>query len=292
MIVLVKDQKQKAPRNIFQLFENRAKETPSNLAMAYADKEYTFEELFDMMCSTANSLLEWGVQPGDIVYILGGKGPVDNRLSSYIMGTATNFIGAWQCPIITAITDPNQLLYILNHSKQEKGREKNPRGKALFMTAEWLSFYEKYKDELGHLGVVILDSTEVIPEGIAGGRVSVHLFQEALECSPDPSSFPGVGSKDMALISYTSGTTGKPKGVLQTQGSVVASAMALGEHLGPEPGEDSILIALPIYHIFGLLALLLNFHRGVLTVLTQKFSPKSLPAIIKKWRKPSAKNSA
>jgi malonyl-CoA/methylmalonyl-CoA synthetase len=58
-------------------------------------------------------------------------------------------------------------------------------------------------------------------------------------------------SKDLALICYTSGTTGVPKGAMLTHGNLLASAQALRLAWRWEP-EDRLVLALPLFHLHGL----------------------------------------
>ena len=67
----------------------------------------------------------------------------------------------------------------------------------------------------------------------------------------DAPELDGAGPGDLALICYTSGTTGKPKGAMLTHGNLLAGAEAI--RLAWRWGEDDVLLlALPLFHIHGL----------------------------------------
>ena len=57
---------------------------------------------------------------------------------------------------------------------------------------------------------------------------------------------------DMALLQYTSGSTGDPKGVVLTHRNLLANLRAIGEVLRPGPG-DTVVSWLPLYHDMGLI---------------------------------------
>jgi long-chain acyl-CoA synthetase len=82
-------------------------------------------------------------------------------------------------------------------------------------------------------------------------------------------------AEDVALLMYTSGTTGAPKGVLLTHRNLLANAANItAEHcLG---ADDRVLAALPLYHINGLVVTLLAplFHAGSV-VMTPRFSTRT-----------------
>jgi len=60
-----------------------------------------------------------------------------------------------------------------------------------------------------------------------------------------------LGADSLAAIVYTSGTTGKPKGVMLTQGNITADALAVGRRV---QGAGRVVQALPLHHTFGLTA--------------------------------------
>ncbi len=74
-----------------------------------------------------------------------------------------------------------------------------------------------------------------------------------------------------ATLMYTSGTTGKPKGVQQTFGNHYFSAVSSALNLGITE-QDRWLIALPLFHISGLSALFKSVIYGMTVVLHQRFS--------------------
>ncbi|MCU1371447.1 MAG: AMP-binding protein [Ilumatobacteraceae bacterium] len=73
----------------------------------------------------------------------------------------------------------------------------------------------------------------------------------ALPDGPDPAWLDGVGSEDPALLAYTSGTTGAPKGALLTHGNLLSSVEALGLAWRWTP-DDRLILPLPLFHMHGL----------------------------------------
>ena len=79
---------------------------------------------------------------------------------------------------------------------------------------------------------------------------------------------------DLAVLAYTSGTTGEPKGVMLTHANLLANVeqqMSIDAHVKP---DDVLLFALPLFHIFGLnVTLGLLARTGATGLLTDRFEP-------------------
>jgi long-chain acyl-CoA synthetase len=72
----------------------------------------------------------------------------------------------------------------------------------------------------------------------------------------------GVGSDTLAALQYTGGTTGVSKGAMLSQGNLVANTLQMlamsGEHI--RPGNETVLTALPLYHVFAFTVNLIGFY--------------------------------
>ncbi|MEL6741132.1 MAG: AMP-binding protein [Planctomycetota bacterium] len=89
---------------------------------------------------------------------------------------------------------------------------------------------------------------------------------------------------DLACLLYTSGTSGKPKGVMLTHGNVTASIHAACKHAEFQKG-DTFLGVLPQFHCFGLIVLtLVPLAIGCPVVYTARFVPSKLLRIAQKHR--------
>jgi long-chain acyl-CoA synthetase len=94
---------------------------------------------------------------------------------------------------------------------------------------------------------------------------------------------------DLAILLYTSGITGTPKGVMLTHGNI-AAAWASAYQQNPEPERGAMLNALPLTHVYGVLAQNMANRWGWSTVLMRQFEPtRALEAIerYKVWYLPA-----
>ncbi len=97
---------------------------------------------------------------------------------------------------------------------------------------------------------------------------------------------PTLASADIAFLQYTGGTTGVSKGAILTHGNIVANVSQAEAWIDPvvRRGQEFIVTALPLYHIFALTANCLTFMRiGATNLLIA--NPRDLPNFVKEWRK-------
>ena len=83
----------------------------------------------------------------------------------------------------------------------------------------------------------------------------MHRFRERLEAPPDRGREPqDVDGDDVAVLQYTGGTTGTPKGAMLTHRSLVANAYQCASWVpGTVPGQERSIVAIPLFHIYGLM---------------------------------------
>ncbi|MGD9954407.1 MAG: AMP-binding protein [Burkholderiales bacterium] len=105
-------------------------------------------------------------------------------------------------------------------------------------------------------------------------------FRRALaEDGPLPET--AVSAEDVAFLQYTGGTTGRPKGAVLTHGNMAANVRQTLAWAGGalKEGEETVVTALPLYHVFALTAnLLLFFRLGARNLLI--VNPRDLPAFV------------
>ncbi|HET7266841.1 MAG TPA: AMP-binding protein [Oleiagrimonas sp.] len=97
---------------------------------------------------------------------------------------------------------------------------------------------------------------------------------------------PEITHDDIAFLQYTGGTTGVAKGAMLTHRNMVANMLQAGAWVGKymRPGEEVIITALPLYHIFSLTANALVFMRlgGLNWLIT---NPRDMPGFVKELKR-------
>jgi long-chain acyl-CoA synthetase len=105
------------------------------------------------------------------------------------------------------------------------------------------------------------------------GIVSFAAFTQGVE---PPQTWPEVRPEDVALLQYTGGTTGMPKGAMLTHANLTAAVSMYTNWFGAVPSDrtehDRILCVLPLFHIYALTTILLRgLRRGAEIVLRARF---------------------
>ena len=178
-------------------------------------RDFSYAALVGEAARFANVLAGHGLKPGARVYSLMGRVP---ELYSAALGTLK--AGMTFTPLFAAF-GPEPI-----RSRMEIGE-----GNVLVTTE---TLYRKkvasWRKELGSLKLVLILSDNVVPEDCVALR-------PAMDAAADTFVTAKTTSNDMALIHFTSGTTGKPKGAVHVHGAVIAHAATGRFALDLRPGD-------------------------------------------------------
>lgn len=198
----------------------------------------TFSELKQKVNSVTQYLRDEGIVPGDKVAILG-----ENCVNWSISYFAITTMGAVGVPIMTEFQAP-EVHHVLRHSES----------KAIFVSSK---FYEKVDDCTIEVlkSVILLDDFSIVPPCTEKDRFRSMVDEGLKEFSKikfAAMKFVGLAKDeikedDLALILYTSGTTGHSKGVMLTHKNVVFDAYSTTILVDVEAGARFLSI-LPLFH--------------------------------------------
>jgi long-chain acyl-CoA synthetase len=233
------------PRSLFGLLEAAALRDPDALALVDGAARLTYRELAGQVERLAAGMAARGVAPWDRVALLLG-----NRPEFLITLFAAARLGAIAVPLSTREQAPG-LRYMLENSG----------AKLLIYEAE---LAERLPADWGRHRCVAVGAAP------PGEPILTTLLDEG-PAAPPPYR---PDEEDVAVILYTSGTTGRPKGAMLTHLNIAHSVMhyALCRGLGQ---EDRALLAVPANHAIGLISTLLTMvHVGGSTVLMRAFKAR------------------
>ncbi|AOB31514.1 long-chain fatty acid--CoA ligase [Bordetella sp. H567] len=230
----------------------------------------TYGKLRDDCRALQAALHEEGLRRGDVVSVYMGNCADAARLLLGLM-----YSGMVANPI-NLLCQPVQTRHILRHSDT----------RLVYTTAATQAPVDAALAELraeGHTALprpLRVDSGAVAscaPRARHAVLADGEPASEAWEDAPDPAAHPhdGPAPDHDALLMYTSGTTGTPKGVLLTHANLLANARIISAEHGLGP-DDRVMASLPLYHINGLVVTLLApLAHGGSVVMPPRFSART-----------------
>ena len=202
----------------------RAKLRPDDIAIVFEGRQWSYREVDRRVTRLANALMEAGVSKGDRVAYVGFNHPA--LLESFF---ATGLIGA-VCVLVNPRLKPAEVDYIL----ADAGAAVVAYGAEQAATAEQLAPEQPARTWLS----------------VDGGGPGT-LFEDFLTAGAEDPVEVEVDEQDLALIMYTSGTTGRPKGAMLTHRNLFYQYV--NALIGQDIRQDEVHLAVaPLFHIAGL----------------------------------------
>jgi long-chain acyl-CoA synthetase len=252
-------------RNLRHLLSLHATVTPDKVFLIHYDadgkrEEYTYAEFNALVHQTASYLYDdLGVRRGDRVATI-----AYNHVDTVIAYFACWLIGAAVAPQNIS-EDDRRIAFILRNS--EAG--------VLLVRPEYLERAQAILDGDPEDGLGAPNIRQVVQVGGSPSTGYPHL-NSAIGSKPNtfisapPHERPGLD--DEALLVYTSGTTGAPKGVILTQYNLMIDAQGIAQWHG-FTGNQRMMNVLPIHHVNGIVVTLITpLYAGASVVLNRAYS--------------------
>jgi len=247
--------------NLSVVLEDSARTGPDRPALVLGETSLTYAEVDGAACRVAHLLVELGVEPGDRVAL-----SCPNLPQFPIVYFGILKAGAVVVPL-NVLNKPREITYFLDDSEARvvlcfEGTEELPIGRHVVEGAA----------EAERPPQVVLLTAEPSAESPYEG---VPTLARAL--ADRPASFPTVqrAETDTAVVLYTSGTTGRPKGAELSHSNQLMNALICNRLFDSRPGEDTHLVALPLFHTFGATVNMnAGFSMGATLVMLPRFEPQ------------------
>ena len=287
--------------SLWDNLETSARRYPDKAALVFFGRVFTYREVLQKAQRLAASLQAMGVEKGDRVVL-----SMQNCPQLVIAHFAILRANAVVVPV-----NP------MNRAEELKHYIVDPDAEVAFTTADLAPELVRASDALApenRLKHLILThftdafdatasgddappaawvdwlTTRHAPPALQGGEV--HTWQDALTATAPASALTAlteltrlsVGPADLAILPYTSGTTGLPKGCMHTHASIMHNAVASGLW-GNGSAEGVVLCVVPMFHITGMVSLMHACIRlGAALVIMPRWDRELAGRLISRWR--------
>ncbi len=239
-----------------------ARDHGDNYAYSYLGERVTYGDLYARVRRISGALYELGFRKGDGLAII-----LPNSEAFLEMYYAALSIGMFVVPLNPLYT-PNELLYMLQDS------------------AVKIIVAPVQMAPIAPMVMQALPGVKLIVAGESGELIdhSLIAFESLLEHGALMDIPEELAIDDLAVILYTSGTTGKPKGAMLTHQNLSSNAMMAGIHLHLSR-TDRIITVLPMFHVFSLTVCV---NAGIFSaaelIILSRFSPKEVIKVIEETK--------
>ncbi|MFX1357037.1 MAG: AMP-binding protein [Promethearchaeota archaeon] len=262
--------------SVYKFLEETAKNYPNNVAIVYLGEELTYESLKLQVDKFAAALADLGVKKGDRVATI-----LPNCPQYVICDYAIMRLGAVHVPLSILHRAPD-LLYELSESGAE----------TIICSYRRLERVNEVKDET-NIKTIIYTPTKVFPDYSSPELKEVpraYLLEDLMEkYEPNPPNVEINPLEDLATLPFTGGTTGVPKGTMQTHYNITTNVVQT-LHWMMKPltsavkGKASLVICVPIFHQYGHWALHSCISWGLRIFLMDPRDIDRIVEVIKEYR--------
>jgi len=246
------------PKNLTELLNNTVNKYGDREGVIDQNTRLSYRQFASLVSSVASALYyNYGVRKGDRVALM-----LRNGLEFATSFFALARIGAITVPLNTAL----------------KGEE------LAFQVADSGTAFLVVEPEFHQLIAEVSSGTGGVKNiFVTGGQppAGTVAFSELLKDEQQAPVEVKVDEMDSAVIMYTSGTTGRPKGALLSHRAIITSAMNMARLCDLRVGRDKILVVVPLFHITGLaMAFCSAVYAGIPVVIVKRFKAEDSLKII------------
>jgi long-chain acyl-CoA synthetase len=261
-------------RPLHEILRITAAEVPDRPATAFLGQHLTFIQLRDQADRFATALSRLGIKQGDRVGIMLANCP------QYVIAAFALFRLGATVVNVNPIYTPREVLVVAKDS-----------GMRLLITLDVLApAVLAVRDQTAIENILITSlgeySAAAIPTPVVEGTIRMtDLLASVVE--PDLPRIEIDTDEDVAVLQYTGGTTGVPKGAMLTHRNIFANVVQTDAwaHQFTQRGADCYLLVIPLFHIYGFtVGMIEGVWRGVQQVLIPKYDVEAVLTAIRDYR--------
>lgn len=213
------------PKSLWAMVEQAAARNPEGEALICGERRMNWRETRRAAARLAGGFEALGVEPGDRIALM-----IGNRVEFVLAMFAAAQLGAICAPLSTRLQTP-EIAYALNDCG-----------------AKLLIHEQDFADR-----IPAADDIPTVEECVTLSGRGVAIPFETIQSASSRRTPTPVSEEDIAMLLYTSGTTGKPKGAMLAHCNIVHSAMVFEVTMGLTEADRSIAVV-PLAHVTGVIA--------------------------------------
>ena len=223
---------------------------PERTAIAFEGKRYSYAQLKERVNRLADSLNRLGLEKGERAAIL------EVNCSEYMEACfATVKLGGIFVPLNFRIRQ-EELTYLVNKAEP----------KILFVGSRYADMANSARSQLPSVEHFII---------IGGKHQGMLSYDELIASgSAEEKTFAEVNDEDIAVLMFTAGTTGLPKGVPQDNSAYSSYVLTNVDPPDMEAPPETNVLVMPLYHVAGMQALMAGIYGGRTIALMRQFDEK------------------
>src|SRR6476469_9041698 len=253
------------------LLSTAAAEFGSRPAIEFRDRPISYTELEERVEAAASAKLRAGYGKNNSVALFLGNSP-DHPV---------NFFGALKAGARVVHLSPLDGEIALSHKLSDSGARVLVTSNLSALLPTALKFLDK--GLLDRLIVCEDDHWAKVgtPQAAIPSHPAIITYREFIDGAAKPATWPELSADDVALLQYTGGTTGLPKGAMLSHGNLTSAVSVYDVWGKPSRAErnaiERVICVLPLFHIYALTVVLLySIRRGNLISLHQRFDLESV----------------
>jgi long-chain acyl-CoA synthetase len=243
--------------SLTELFFQSVEQYSDNTAVTFMEKRYTYSELGKLVKKCARLLADEGIGKGDRVAIMLPNCP------QYPIGFFGTLLNGAIVVQINPMYKANELMHVL----------KDSGARHIIVLDDLLPIVEAVIAET--------DVEKVLSVSLEKGKC--EMTKKLLSVTEADFTVEIEPARDVAVLQYTGGTTGRSKGAMLTHRNIVANTLqsAATSRINTQKGKERVLGVSPLFHVYGMTSgMNLTFYNGGELILVSRFQVTEIVDII------------
>lgn len=270
---------------VHSLFEKAVSQVPAEPCLVFVGKKYSYRDVDMMINRITAKLQEMGIRKGDCIGLC--------------LPNCPYFVAAYYGILKTGATVVN---FNPLYTEDEIAYQVKDSGIKYMFTLDVKSIYPKVEVALQNTPlekIIICPLADVLPEPkktlfkLFKGKEVVKvkpddahvMFKDLVQHYSAPKAVEINPEEDVAVLQYTGGTTGVPKGAMLTHSNILNNTKQIKLWLGEDAYQETFMAALPFFHVFAMAAVM---NLGIATcskiILVPRFDLQDVIQLIKKHK--------